>query len=360
MRGIADGAALRVKDVRTGYLFHGEELFPAGQFIEQLKTLLTSPEGEPAAIERHSLGGAGWRDIVDGARNVPFIFSPWRLIIVEAARAAQADLEPDEDAVLREFFASPAPRTVLIVLYAGKLSKASALSRLFEALPESAVEVEELKPLREDKLVEWTDRKTAGLHKRISSEAIDRLIEIVGSDLRLLDSELEKLAAYVGDKTLIELSDVHAVSDWVKSFEEYELTGALERGDIGRAVVILNRLMAEGGRAEVLIGYLAGFFRDLFQARLALDRGLDKREIFREIRPKIKEYYGFYRERFRDFFAAAEGLSKADLIRFIVELERVDVKLKTTDSDPQALLEAFFYEYGRALGRPDVTSKRRV
>lgn len=359
MRASASSAPLGEKNVKAGYLFHGEEMFPAREFIDRLRAALVTPEGEAAAEDHYDLQDAEWRDIVDAARHVPFFFSPWRLIIVEASKAGQADLDKDEESVLRGFFADPTPKTVLLVLYAGKLGKTKPLYKLFDGLPESVAEIEELKPLKDIRLTTWADRKTASLGKRISSDALERLFETAGNDLRVLDSELEKLATYIGDKKLIEISDVHAASDWVKDFASYELTDPLEKGDIARALLVLNRMMADGVRGEMVLGILAGFLRDLFRGRVALRQGRDKREFFRELRPRILPQYPFYRAQFEAFYGAVEGMPAHEFARLTAELERLDLKIKTTDSDPQALFEAFFYEFGRALRRPDVTSKKR-
>jgi DNA polymerase III subunit delta len=359
MGATGPGPGLGEKNVRTGYLFHGEELFPAREFLTGLKASLSTPDGEPASEDRYDLEETGWRDIVDSARNVPFFFSPWRLIVVEASKAGHGDLEKDEESVLREFFSAPTPRTVLVVLHAGKMAKTKALFKLFDALPESLVEIEEMKPLKESGFVEWTDRKVTALGKRIGSDAIDRLREIAGDDLRSLDSELEKLAAYIGDRKTIEPADVLAVTDGEREYKGYELTDALEKGDISQALVILDQQMPEGARGEMMLGTLAGFFRDIFLGRIGLRQGKDKKEIFREIRPNIKEFFSFYSEKIRNYFAVVEGLSEDEFVRLMTELERLDIKLKTTDSDAKTMFEVFFNDFGRAVRRPGLTSRRR-
>jgi DNA polymerase-3 subunit delta len=347
------------KSVKAGYLFYGEELFPAREFIGRLKALLAEDAGGPAVEDRFDLEETGWRDIVDSARNVPFFFSPWRLIVVEASKAAQAELSADEESVLKEFFTDPTPKTVLVVMFAGKLGKTKPLYKLFDTLPESSVLVEDMKPLKAPGLVEWADRKAADMGKRISSEAVEQLMEIVGGDLQELDSELDKLATYVGDKTLIEQADVRAVTDGAKDFEGYELTDALEKGDIARALVILDRQIPEGGRGEMMLGTMAGFFRDILLGRIGLAQGRDRREIFREIRPQIKEFWGIYPDKLRHFFALVEVLRDDDFARLTADLERLDMTIKTSDSDPRALFEAFFCEFGRTVRRTALTSKRR-
>ncbi len=359
MRAAVPSAGPTEKTVKSGYLFHGEELFPAREFIDLLKIALVDDAGGPAVEDRFDLEGTGWRDIVDSARNVSFFFSPWRLIVVEASKAAQAELTADEEAVLKEFFADPTPKTVLVMLYAGKLGKTKPLFKLFDKLPESLAAVEEMKPLKEAGLVGWADRKATALGKRISSEAVELLMEIVGGDLRALDSEMGKLATYVGNKKLIEPIDVRAVTDGARDFAPYELTDALEKGDTAQALVILDREMPEGARGEQMLGIMAGFFRDILIGRIGLAQGRDRREIFRELRPNIKEYYNFYPEKLRQYFAAVEGLTDDAFALLAAELERLDMKLKTSDSDAKALFDAFFCEFGRTVRRPGLTSKRR-
>ena len=359
MRAASPNADPTEKTVKSGYLFHGAELFPAREFIGRLKGTLVDDAGGPAVEDHFDLEETGWRDIVDTARNVSFFFSPWRLIVVEASKADGAELTADAEAVLKEFFADPAPRTVLIVLYAGKLSKTKPLRKLFDKLPDAVACVEEMEPLDKIGIVEWIDRKTAALGKRISSDAVERLAETTGGDLRELDTELEKLATYIGDRKQIDAADVLTMTDGEREYKGYDLTDALERGDAARALVILDQQMPEGARGEMMLGTLAGFFRDLLYGRIGLLQGRDRREIFREIRPGIKEFYKFYPEKLRAYFAAVESFSDDEFARMAADLERLDMKIKTTDSDPRALFEALFCEFGRAVRRPAVTSKRR-
>ncbi len=348
-------------EARAGYLFYGEELFPARRILDELKRDLATEDGEPAVEERIDPEASSWRDTLDRARNVPFFFSPWRLLVVEMNKPGQADLEKDEEDVLREFFAAPTPKTTLIVLFQGKLGKTKALYKLFDSLPRTVVRVEEMKSFKEYELGGWIAEAAGRLGKKVAPDAAARLIEVVGADLRLLDAELEKLATYVGEKKLIELADVMAVSDWVKEFDEWEMTNALEAGQTGRAILILGKLLAEGVAPQLIMGYLASFFRDILLGRIGLAEGRDRRQIFAEVRPQIKETWRqLYNEKFGNFFGVVDRLSEAELLRLLTALEEIDLQIKTTDSETKPLLEAFLYDFGRTIGRPPVTSRGRA
>ena len=347
-------------EIRIGYLFHGDELFPAYQFIEELKRELVTGEGEPAAEERFDLDETGWRDIVDRARNMPFFFSPWRIFVVEAGKPAHEELGAPEQAVLKEFLAGPPPKTVLIVLFQGRVRTTKPLFKIFDGQPETVVQVREMKPLRGDRLAAWAESKATALNKRLGPGALDRLLEIVGGDLRLLDGEMEKLATYVGERKTIERNDVQAVSDWVKSFEGWDLTDALELGDVRQALLVLERSLAEGVPAVSIVNSLAGLFRDLLLARTGLDAGRDRREIFKELRPRIQQSWGtFYNAKLRAFFGMVERIPAAEVGRMLEDLEALDLKLKSTESDERTLLAVFLYEFAVASRPERPTSRAR-
>ncbi len=152
-----------------------------------------------------------------------------------------------------------------------------------------------------------------------------------------------------------------AVSDWVKEFDEWEMTNALEAGQTGRAILILGKLMAEGVAPQLIMGYLASFFRDILLGRIGLAEGRDRRQIFAEVRPQIKETWRqLYNEKFGNFFGVVDRLSEAELLRLLTALEEIDLRIKTTDSEAKPLLEAFLYDFGRTVSRPPVTSRGRA
>jgi len=79
-------------------------------------------------------------------------------------------------------------------------------------------------------------------HQTISEEALAELVDRVGPHPRLLDSEVEKLCLYVGDRKPIEIADVHAVCLRNKTARAYALGDALGDRDLPR---LLRRLDEE-------------------------------------------------------------------------------------------------------------------
>lgn len=375
MAGPAAGG-LRPETVLPGYLFYGEEDFLAEEFVEELRGVLADPAGGEFRLTRLSLDETKWRDVVDTARTAPFLFEPWRALVVRVPEKKTAsDRGPDRTAaaeggegraskhltatdqkILREYFADPPSRTVLVVIRPGKCRKDDALVRFFASLPKAAFSTIEMKRLNAGALLRRADARARELGKTLTEGARRRLFELVGQDLRLTMNEVDKLAVFVGERKGIEEDDVNEATAGQRSFESYELDDALAAADFARGAAVVKDLLAEGERPEQILGRLAGFFRGLLLARTWLaEKAKTKDEVFQALFPYISKNWGdLYRRKYADFFGLAEGLAAADLDELLRELRQADVRLKTTDADPRTVFEIFLREFvlareGRAI-----------
>jgi DNA polymerase III delta subunit len=349
------------KALNPCYFFYGEEPFLAEEFIGELKQALISPEDQDYNIEKCNLDDHSWMAIMDLARTIPFFFSSWRIIKVILPIGKGERLSSIEEKVVKDYFSSPSDQTALVVIYPGKLRRNTPIFRLFSSFPSSLVYVKELKPLKERALFTWMDRKLSLQGKRATQDAMARLAELTGNNLGRLNNELDKISTFTGEKKIVEVDDVNAVSGWIKSFYEWEIVDNLEKADIEKSLIVLDNLFKKSVRPEFILGLTAKFFRDIFLAKLWLrEKEKDKKEIFKELRPQIQERYGtFYTDKFRDFFSLVDRIPMSDLNRFISELNEIDLKIKTTDLNVQTLLERFLFHYCQIRKGLRVTSKER-
>jgi DNA polymerase III delta subunit len=385
MAGPSRAGGLREESLLAGYLYYGEEEFLAEEFVEELKEVLASSAGDEFRLTRMDLDETKWREVIDTARTAPFLFESWRAIVVRIPeRRAGSDKGHDrkgdtdgeegkgakflsvlDQQILREYFASPPSRTVLVVLKAGRARKDDAVVRFFQSLPKGVFAVTEMKPLKELVLMRRADEKAHALGKTLTDRAKRRLYEVLGQDLRLTLNEVEKLAVYVGDKKGIEEDDVNQVTAWQRSFNAYELDDALAAADFdkgfAKASAVLNDLLAEGERPEQIVGRLAGFFRSVLAAQTWLrEKGRTKEEIFQTFFPQIqKSWGGLYTDKSQQFFGVVEGLSPADLDTLLGKLRKVDILLKTTEAVPKRALEIFLREYCLARKKKTIISPER-
>jgi DNA polymerase III delta subunit len=331
------------------YFFHGEETFLAFQFINELKSALLSEEVQEYNVERFSLDENSWAEVIDLARTIPFFLSPWRIIVVELSTGKKENLSSQEQRILEDYFASPSSRTVMVVVFSGKIRRASSFFKYFSSLPSTTVLIKELRPLKDRALYAWMSKKFSSQGKTADPEAMRRLEELIGNDLRRINNEMEKLMTYVGEKSVVEVDDVNQISGWVKTFFEWEISESLARADFGQCLLVLNNLFKEGIKPEYILGSAVRFFRDILQAKLlAKEKDVDKKAIFKELKPQIHEKFGnFYTTKFKEFFSLVERFSMKDLNYVLAELEKVDLKIKTSGLNPKTLLESFLSDYCR-------------
>jgi DNA polymerase III subunit delta len=354
---------IREDRLAPGYVFYGEEDFLAEEFVQKLREALISPDAQAFGLERFDLGQVRWPEIIDTARTAPFFFSPWRIVVVRTveekkssneARESKANskkLSSLDEKILREYFRSPASRTVLVVVISGVVKKTHFLLKFFDSLKPRTVVLVEMKRLKKPALVAWMAQRLASLGKSAASDALSRLEEVAGSDLRRIDQEIEKIANYVGDRKRVEIEDVLQVCDWTRSFIEWELTEALKGVDQRRLLLTLGRAFEEGEKPEHVIGVLANFFRDLLLAKLWLKEGRDRKEIFGFFKPHLQETWSLYATEFKALFSLLDRLSLEEILRSVREMERIDLSLKSLDVAVEPLLDRFAVEYCRRLKR---------
>ncbi len=336
-----------------GYFFYGEETFPAHQFVKKLRFSLTAPE--PPPLERFDLQEHTWTEILDEARSPSLLFPSARILLVESParkKPSPANLWEkisDKDKVLLSgYFADPMPGTTLVMIYPGKLRASSPLIKFFSGLPSRPVQIRELRPLRTRELLAWIGDCFRTRGYVADPDAVERLVDLAGSDLRRLDNEAEKIATYAGDTHRISAEDVDQASGWIKSYVEWELSEQLEKADYRQCLLILYKLLEQDGiKPVIILNLVSSFFRDILLAKLRIKEGQkDRKAIFKEIKPYIKEsYHDLYRRQFRQLFDLAEGISWRDLQHVVDRLWDLDIKLKTTNLAFHTLMEGFLFEY---------------
>jgi hypothetical protein len=193
---------LREDALLAGYLFFGEDDYQAEEFVAELKRVLAASTGGEFHLTRTDLDEAKWREVIDTARTAPFLFEPWRAIVVRVPeRKSGADrkggaegeagrggkyLTTLDQKILKDYFADPPPRTVLVVIRAGRVRRDDAMVRFFQSLPKTAISVTEMKRLSEYRLKQRAEEKARALGKTLTERAKTRLMELLGQDLRRL------------------------------------------------------------------------------------------------------------------------------------------------------------------------------
>ncbi|HEX9901527.1 MAG TPA: DNA polymerase III subunit delta, partial [Acidobacteriota bacterium] len=303
------------------------------------------------------------------ARTAPLFISPWKLIVAEFLRREddqdknrqEDQLSEVEEKVLADYFASPSPRTVTVVIYPRSAwnAKGAPVFKFFTKRLSDRVVSKELKPLKDKDLRSWLERGLSERKLGLTPEAKARLVEIVGNDLQQLSSEMDKLISFSARKPVVEAEDVDLVCGWARNPENWELSEALTRVDLPSCLKVLDSLFRSGEEGIKVLNTVARFFQEVLLAKAWLrEKAKDRKEIFRMFRPRVSQKGGWwYENKLREYFGLVEGLSSQELGRLLEELSRIDRLVKSSDVSAKILLESFMVEYCR---RPKKTPARRL
>ena len=120
--------------------------------------------------------------------------------------------------------------------------------------------------------------------------AINRLTDVVASDLVTLHNELNKLAAAALPSCRITAELVDRLVKRSREHMNWDLTDSIVSRDRRTALRVLRDFLDDGAEPVLLTGVIAGTFRRMALAKELLARGASPGEIFSEVRvPSFKQ-----------------------------------------------------------------------
>ena len=172
---------------------------------------------------------------------------------------------------------------------------AADLRRAIEAVGQ----IVQLNTPREGSLPGWAVDEMQAQGKDLRRDAAAMLCQNVSNDLDRLMREIEKLASYVGDRDVVTVEDVQAVSVRVTEADIFELMDAIGRKDARTALMMLDGVLPEGSeRGEFIpfLGMISRQIRLIWQARYLRQCKIGLKEIQNlpeEIAARLPERHNF-------------------------------------------------------------------
>jgi len=249
------------KAAASTYLVKGDD---ASVVAQEVRALLGEVVGDlDHALVVEEIGGGPGEElsvgaVVDACLTPPFLVDRRVVVVREAGRLLTADAPR-----LVEVIRDPLPSTVLILVGGGgtvpaPLVKAvNAAGRIIDVTTSKAGERKA-----------WLHDHLRGAQVKLEPAAADLLATHVGEDLGRVEGLLGALSAAYGEGARISAEDLAPYLGEAGNVPRYELTDAIDKGDPGRALIVLHRMLDAGGLVPVqVLATLHGHFANM----LALD-----------------------------------------------------------------------------------------
>src|SRR3954471_4169441 len=219
--------------------------------------------------------------------------------------------------------------------------RAERRGRTIDTLDISQLVAEELSPLK----------------KKLARDAELELKNRLGDDLRLVASELSKLALYAGEKTQITREDVEAIVAPVREEEFFALAEAVGEGDLGDALQLsAEELRRKANASSVALPFLGGVASSVRKALAdsaryagAGARELGYNEYQSKLFPQLEDELSAKRQKVPHPFAAWLGYKRARRRprafwrRALIRCAEADFELKN-GADPRLCMERLLVE----------------
>jgi DNA polymerase III subunit delta len=128
-------------------------------------------------------------------------------------------------------------------------------------------------------LESWITKRAKSIGIQIMPDAVALLANFIGGHPRLLATELDKLATYVGPKGTITAEHVRALSAQVQEARIFDLTDALAQRNRKQALNILHDLLADGEPPLKLISIITSQVRSLLLVKELAQKGVRSAQI---------------------------------------------------------------------------------
>jgi DNA polymerase-3 subunit delta len=311
---------------RSAYLLVGEEDFLKDAVLRKVREAIfgpAGPHGQDDSLDSQVFDGAqtSAQAVTQVAETFPFL-AVRRLIVVK---------DPDlADPAWTRYLGSPQPSTCL-VLYCHDEPAAKVLTPYRALARDEGLEIVECAGPKKRDLAAWVIERAREYGKVMARDAAQYLAEAAGVSLLALDSEIAKLAAYVGPRPGIARSDVQAVTAQIIAPQVFAFIDAVVEKDSGRALASLAGMLTRSGAELQILATVHGHYRRLAYARSGLDRGVAEGDIL----PLLSGNAWAARK----CLDQARRLTGEHIRKAIIRLYRADLAIKTGQQEPRLALE---------------------
>lgn len=303
------------------YFFFGEEPYLIQQAVNYLKVCALHGGAADFNFNSYYASDVEISQVRDEVETLPMM-APRRVVLLREVQ----DLSDKEWAQLEPLFESPVDSTVF-ALVGAKIDKRK---KFYKILYEQAVHVEFKKPF-ENQIPGWIRHICKGHDLTITDEAIQLLHRLVGNQLNEIESEVNKLQDFLGERTHVELEDVAQAVSKKREENVFDLTEKIAEGDRVQSLVQLVQLLDQGQSEIGIVSLVARHMRILLMIKQGLDQGLGGQKL--ATFAQVPSYY------LNDYVQQAKRWSMKRLEQGLLILAETDKALKSSPLSSHIWLE---------------------
>ncbi|MDD4860219.1 MAG: DNA polymerase III subunit delta [Dehalococcoidales bacterium] len=267
------------------YVFHGEDEFSRQQALDELKKGI----GDATALATNMAVLEGAQVTLENLRGacetMPFLAAQ-RLVIIHgmlerfeprskpSRKKTRLETAESEYQSFATYFGQ-VPDFTILVLVDGKIGNQNPL---LKELSKSKAVIKAFPVMRTAALRQWIEKRVAGQGGKISPQATDLLARFVGSDLRAMANEIDKLSLFAAGRR-IEEPDVRLLVSDAQEANVFAMVDAILESRAVIAQELLQKLLDQGAAPTYLLVMITRQARVLVRMKELAKQGLSAIEL---------------------------------------------------------------------------------
>jgi DNA polymerase III subunit delta len=268
------------KEIRPVYYFYGDESFFTELLQDEIEKLVP-PDQKDFNFDLIYGADASPARVIDMARSFPMMAEKRVVIVRDFLKLGDST----DDGNLNDFAAyinQPNPSTLLCLIDTKFPDRRTALGKAMSSSTHSGVYEFDVVP--DYKLPDWVVDWTRHSHKKkMDPDAARILSQMVGQDLKLLSTEIDKVCTFVDTSDTITPEHIKKISGSYRDYSTIELKNAVVNRNLDQALGIAEQMLLKSnysaGEVIKTVGFFYNVFGNIWQICRLTEKGMTRQQI---------------------------------------------------------------------------------
>jgi DNA polymerase-3 subunit delta len=330
---------IKQREIAPIYLLYGTEAFLINETKQLLLNHILTEEELDFNFSAYDLEETPIEVVVEDAETFPFLGDKKVIFLHNPSFLTAEKTKEKADHNLSKFEAylkEPAPYTVMVI--SAPYEKLDERKKITKELKRSAVTFE-AKKLNEHELKSWVKDRAKSYGIEFEPGALDQFLALVGTNLFMIKSELEKLSLYAADEKKINVNLIEKLVSRTLEQNIFTLIEKVVQRKLDEALRIYFDLLKQNEEPIKILALLSGQFRLIYQVKELARRGYGQQQ--------IASYLKTHPFRVKLAAGQVDKFTDEELTNLMTLLAEADYQMKTGGMNKSLLIEMLLFRLKR-------------
>tara|TARA_B100001142_G_C14339215_1_gene657123 strand:- start:2050 stop:3009 length:960 start_codon:yes stop_codon:yes gene_type:complete len=313
----------------TSVLLHGANEFLISKKILEIRNYIEPVDLMDVNFVQIDAKSSSLDEIINVCSTIPFMTN-YRVVLVNfLSDLIKSDKSYDWENLSVQI--DNFPESTFVIFRENELKKTDSI---FKFLSDSVIKTN-FENFKYRELLEWAKSRFDDLGVFIDSKALSLLIESVGTDLRLLDSEIQKLSMYKPSEMITD-KDVGDLVAYVKEQSIFKLVDFVIDGNVNHSLKLIRSLIDSGQSFTFIKRMIERQIRLVLMVKSLKSQGFNSAQIG----PKIS-LFGYPLQKTLELEARLTEFRLIDMYQMILDSE---IRERKGEMSEELSFEMLIYE----------------